>query len=182
MPIQKQTPRMVTGMRPPRSVLEEQAIAEASQAKVQLPVEEQPEGTVYESVYLRYRLQIAATDDTKDPVTGRRIPGRTIVAQFEEGRFVNNPKKRGKPDLELRKLIDEAMQSEPHFGYPHGHFWLAETAMAKNREVAIESAKATIASIPPELREKLIADMVESGELQLTLPPRKSPNEVQPEV
>lgn len=182
MPIQKQQPRMVAGMRPPRSVLEEQAAAEAAQAVQLPPQQQQPEGTVYESVYLRYRLQIAATEDTKDPVTGRRIPGRTIVAQFEEGRFVNNPKKHGKPDLETRRMIDEAMQSEPHFGYPHGHFWLAETAAEKNREVAIESARSTIASIPPEMRQRLIAEMVESGELQLTLPPRKSPNEVQPEV
>jgi len=175
-------PEVVTGMRPPRSALMEQAAAKSAQAPVvpvsaPIPIE----GTVYESHYLRYRVQIESGDDIKDSATGRRIAGKVFAVQFEDGRYVNAPKKHGKLDIERMQMIDEALQSNPRFGIGN-HFWLAEAQAEIDRNTAVMAARATFKAIPPEMRERILAEMVENGELEIILPPRQRPNEVEPEV
>lgn len=153
-------PEIVKGTREPRSVRlekirEASAVAEGSRATPALPPPS-PVGTVYVSLYRRYRVQVTAPRTFSDPATGQKtLAGKRIEAQFEECVYRNDAR-----DPKVRKLIDESLQSNPRFG-PFGaatsDFWLAEDQRAKMEDARVASAMNTLRSLPKEMVEEFVS-------------------------
>jgi len=161
-------PVMIEGMRPSGEVRQKAAkaaeAAQVEQASGRIPASSEDLGTVYQSKFRRYRVQVTATPDYIDPLTGRKIVGRQIVATFQEGVWINRAK-----DMEERAMVDKALQSNPWFGLGRD-FWLSDErkALDDKRKIAdsVEAFKAN-----PEAVRALVSELAASGAIDFTLPP-----------
>lgn len=145
-------PEVVTGLRQPtRSAGASADEAGRAQAK---PYLTRSSGTVYESVYPQYRIQLTSPDEDRDPKTGRRRGARPMSAQFQDndgyGVYVNDAR-----DPETRQLVDDIMQSNPFYGLGK-HFWKLEDRVAKQQKQALDSTARTLKSIPKDVLEAFI--------------------------
>lgn len=175
------TPEVLTGLRAPRAVRLEDAMAragtpESAQGAPPLPVVEPDGPTVYVSKYPGYRVQITAPATFANPATGQKaLAGKLLSAQFDEYVYRNTER-----DPELRALIDRTLQSNPYFGkFGDGkaHYWLASDQKATMERAKIDNALKTLKSLPREVVEQHIASL-KLGEAQdHELPPVAPPVE-----
>lgn len=164
-------PEVVTGLRQPTREAVEKSIASAmaneaptAQAR-RTPIS--PEGTVYESLYSRYRIQITAPAVVKDPQTGRETRVPPVVAQFEEGVYVNKER-----DPKKRKEYDRYIQENPFYGLGR-HFWLQSERVERDKAVSTAQAKQVLSSLPKAELERQVQELILSGALDIKLPPRE---------
>jgi hypothetical protein len=166
-------PEVLTGMRAPRTVRLEEARAREAAAtpestQVTLPPSA-PGTVVYVSKFRRYRVQITAPTSYIDPTTGRRVSGgKRLEAQFEDGVYRNTSK-----DPAIRKLIDEALQSNPHFGAfgSIADYWLASDQESKMQAARVASALDTLKTLPKETVEQYVAALKQGTAEDHELPP-----------
>lgn len=150
-------PEVIPGLRPPRTTRMDSmaAVADAGRAIPTPALSADPAVTVYVSATRRYRVEVAAPTQAVDPVTGRKLTTRKrITAEFEEGVYRNKHR-----DPTIRAIIDAELQANPYFG-PFGstaHFWLASEQQAKAEQKRVDSALATLKSLPREQVEQYIA-------------------------
>lgn len=133
-------PLIMDGARGPR-----QARENTLKSMAPIPEEQAPpgEGVCYFSRYESYVHQITSPRNVIDPYTGRETDYRPVKAKFE-GHFFRNEH----PDLEIRKLIDTALQSDrKHFGL-NKVFWLHEDMVASNRAKYLKDAVAQVKQDP----------------------------------
>jgi hypothetical protein len=160
-------PEVLTGLRDPQDVRMDRAKereASGAQAPSKMPVLADPSLTVYESQFSRYRVQITSPDESKDPTTGHITRNKPLVAQFENGRWVNQFK-----NPEHRKLADLFLQGNDFFGM-EGHFWLKKDADTRDIAISKDNTRRTLAALPKAEVQELLREMRESGELDLDLP------------
>lgn len=168
----RQQPEVLDGFRGPRTDRMDkmrEATDKAETEPAQLPAVKK-QGTTYVSQFRRYRVQVTAPMDRIDPATGLREIGRPIVAQFEDGVYVNDHK-----DPKIKKLIDDQLQGNPFFGkFGDGgaHYWLADTQQASLDRAKLEAAKATLSKLPKEVVEEFVASLKPGEEQDHKLPAR----------
>lgn len=160
----RQSPSVVEGLRGPR----QERMAKDREAPPSEPqgipeaLTKRPNATVYESKYAMYRLQVAVSDDVRNPYTGRSEKGRIIAAQFKDNVFVNDSK-----DVAIRDLIDEVLQANEFFGKKdakgnipsHAHYWLATDAAEARKTASLNAAKNALKALPPEQVEAFMAEL-----------------------
>lgn len=172
----KQEPEVLDGLRGPRSLrMDEmrQKDAERTQPAREILIREN--ATTYQSRFLGYRVQIAVSDDIRDPYTGRNQKGKVVAAQFKEGIFVNDHK-----DPEIRTLTDTVLQSLAQFGKlkdgkipAHADFWLASEANAASKVAQLTAAKRTLAALPPEQVRAFMDELALGAAVDHSLPKRE---------
>jgi len=163
----RETPVMIEGMRGPADARKRyEAEFKAKYIPIQPDDYITPEqGTVYQSRHRRYRIQVTTVPDTKYADTGRLVPGKSIVAKFDEYFWVNR-----EVDPEKRKMIDDALQSNPWFG-SNKDFWLAAEKRKTDDAARIESAKESFKRNPEAL--KALIDELRAGGEDFSLPERR---------
>lgn len=156
-------PTVLQGVRAPRAIrIEETKQADARAAGVNPGTRVVPnlagdgKYTVYRSHTLRYRVQITAPQTIVLSDGRKQTGGRMLVAQFEDGRYINNDR-----NAETRKLIDEELQANKFFGEfgSHAHFWLASDQQAKMEKVRVEAALQTLKSLPREAVDRFVGEL-----------------------
>jgi hypothetical protein len=152
------SPQVLDGMRAPRSVRLDD-IRKSTEAANALPTPTAlaPEGvTVYISAIRRYLVEVQNTPSYVHE--GRRYPAKRIAAQFEDGVYRNDHR-----DPAVRKLVDEALQSNPYFGRfgggPKVHFWLANDQFKTTEAARVEAALKTLKSLPKDVVDGYIAEL-----------------------
>lgn len=163
----KGQPDVLTGLRAPQTVRLEEAAAREFKAAQEPTVRAVPDlgFTVYESEFARLRVQITSPQTVRD-LEGRETRKPPLVAQFEQGRFINRH-----PDEKTRAYIDRTLQAHPRFGLDR-MFWLANDAAKRDRKRSAERAMNLLKSLPKELVQQVVVELQESGELDLKLPER----------
>jgi len=143
-------PEMIDGARGPRSTRLESMKASAD---APVPMRPKQDGTHYVSAYRSYRIQLTSPGDQLDPATGRIIRGQNLVAQFRDWQYVN-----AHADPEMRRKIDEYMQSNGRFGLSLD-FWTAEEQAAKAQEKKLDDARRTLRTLPRETVLEFLAEL-----------------------
>lgn len=164
------SPEVLSGMRQPRSVrLEDMRKAAATPEIAQVPAP-QAGVTVYVSKFRRYLVEVVNVASYTEG--GRRYPAKRIAAQFEEGVYRNNHR-----DPATRKLIDEALQTNPYFGEfgSHAHFWLAAEQNAKMEAGRLKSALDTLKALPKEAVDQFVAELRQGEAEDHEVPPAAPP-------
>lgn len=175
------SPDVLDGMRAPRSVRLEDMAARRDRGEA-LPEPNAASGvTCYVSRFAQYRVQITAPTSFTNPVTGQTTAaGREIVAQFEDHVYRNNDK-----DPEVRKLVDETLQSNRYFGTfasraDNVHFWLASEQKAATEAARVKAALDTLKGLPRDVVDQFVADLKQGTELDHALPPPVAASPAQP--
>jgi hypothetical protein len=169
------SPKVLDGMRQPRSVrLEEMRVYQDDNINQRPePPESKPGVNVYVSTYRRYRVQVTAPHTYVDPATGRKAhAGKMLAAQFEDGVFRNDHH-----DPAIRKLIDEALQSNKYFGAfgTNAHFWLSSDQRARTEARRIQAALDTLRSMPKDAVDQFVAELRQGESEDHTLPADPTP-------
>jgi hypothetical protein len=161
------SPEVLDGMRQPRSVRLED-IRRSTDAANALPTPNpalsQDGVTVYMSPSRRYLVEVQNIPAYVHE--GRRYPAKRIAAQFEDGIYRNGaPGTDGYRKPEIKKLIDESLQSNRYFGAfttnmsPAVHFWLASDMLAVTDAAKVKHAMDTLRSVPREQLEARLAEL-----------------------
>lgn len=103
--------------------------------------------TRYLSTGENYLLQLAAKVDTIDPDTGRKIPGKTMVARFWNNVFETN-----QPEIE--RLVEDS------YAFKSGDIMKESELIKEAQERKFQEAKNLIAA-DPELIERLKKELRE---------------------
>jgi len=143
---------MIIGARGPRSERLESMRASAD-ARASAPIGIEVRGTAYASAHKGYRVQITAPADVVDPYTGRRQQGKPIVAQFRDWHYVNDAK-----DPAVRRMVDEALQSNPRYGL-RLDFWLVEAQRQAVQDKRLADARDTLRKLPKEVVMEFLAGL-----------------------
>ena len=154
---------MVHGPRGPRSERLD-AMRASAEAKAQAPIGIEARGTAYASAHKSYRIQITSPADVVDPYTGRRQQGRPVVAQFRDWYYVNDA-----ANLDDRKMIDDALQSNPRFGMTLD-FWKVEDQRKAALDKKVADARETLRRLPKEVVMDFLADLETGAEDDHVLP------------
>lgn len=137
------SPIVLDGMRAQRGA-RDAAVKAAVKPTIQPPP---GDGVCYFSRIERYRVQITTPPEITDPVTGRKKSDIPVAVQFEAHYFRNN-----NPNKQMRKVIDEALQSNAQFGWGK-HFWLEEEDRQRRRESHVSTAVRAIEADPEVMAE-----------------------------
>jgi hypothetical protein len=144
-------------MRAPRSVRLEDIRQQADPTGVPTaPILAAPGVTVYVSKYRRYRVQITSPQSYVGPDGRKNTGGKRYEAQFDEGIFRNDHH-----DPAVRALFDEELKKNKYFGTfgSNADYWLASDQHGKIEGKRIESALATLKSLPKEVVSGYVAQL-----------------------
>ena len=166
----RQAPKVIAGMRGAIDTrmesMQEMEKRESNPELTQVTIAglDEKEGTLYFSRFPNYRVQITSPGDSINPVTGQRTRQKGIVAVFKNGRYFNDGSgikgATKKQRQELRAMIDRQMQDNFKFGSPRqGDFWLATEQQRVMQEKSLESARATLKSLPKEVLDEFVGSL-----------------------
>lgn len=165
----REKPTMIAGMKAPMSVRLEKAAKDGPERFG--PVVPDKEGSVvYESRYRRLRVQITSPAEIYDPATGIKTRQKPVVAQFDEGFFVNEPRLRDGDPNPFFEITEKRLRANSAFRVD---FWLKSEMDEKARNAALDNAKKQLQEAPPEVMEAFVKDLAASGKLDHVLPQRQ---------
>jgi len=125
--------------------------------------------TLYLSKFPAYRVTITSPGDIINPVTGQRTVQRGVTVQFKNGQYRNGTKNKT-----TRKLIDDTLQKNSRFGKPgsdNPDYWLASDQEQAIKEARLNQARATLESLPEEVKAEFLATLKQGSEGDHALPP-----------
>jgi len=170
-------PTVLSGMRQPRSVRLEEIRSVQPDNTVALPAAVAPGATTYVSKYRRYRVQVTVPQSYIGPDGRKNTGGKMIEAQFDEGVYRNDDR-----DPDVRKLVDETLQSNKYFGAfgSMAHFWLASDQQARTDARRIQAAMDTLKALPKDAVEQYVAELRQGEDEDHAMPPAEPQCSVRP--